>query len=63
MPQRCQTYRGVSYNAADGCSPNSTLLVPRNFGRTACTSPAPAGGVYPAGRLANPSGELDVGSR
>ena len=36
MPQRCQTYRGISYNAADGCSPNSTLLVPRNFGRTAC---------------------------
>ncbi len=36
LPQRCQTYRGVSYSAADGCSPNSTLLVPRNFARTAC---------------------------
>jgi hypothetical protein len=36
MPQRCQTYRGVSYSAADGCSPNSTLTIPRNFARTAC---------------------------
>ncbi len=35
-PQRCQTYRGVSYNAADGCSPNSNYTMPRNFARTAC---------------------------
>ncbi len=35
-PQRCQTYRGVSYNAADGCSPNSSYTMPRNFARTAC---------------------------
>lgn len=34
--QRCQTYRGVSYNAADGCSPNSSYTMPRNFARTAC---------------------------
>ena len=34
--QRCQTYRGVSYNAADGCSPNASYAMPRNFARTAC---------------------------
>lgn len=35
-PQVCQTYRGVSYGPADGCSPNSTLTIPRNYARTAC---------------------------
>lgn len=32
----CRAYRGVSYDAADGCTSNSTLVIPENFGRTIC---------------------------
>ena len=32
----CRAYRGVSYYAADGCTSNSTLVIPENFGRTIC---------------------------
>ena len=34
--QRCQTYRGVTYNSADSCSSNSQLLMPVHQARTAC---------------------------
>jgi hypothetical protein len=36
-PRRiCRTYRGVSFHDADACVPNSTVVIPPDFGRAAC---------------------------